>query len=54
MTARVRVSLISWEGGSYAVLFMVPFGLSGAGTMSQTLWLPFEYFNVKFLVVSMV
>ena len=38
-----RVRLISWEGGSNAVLFMVQLGPSGAGSMAQELQLLFEY-----------
>ena len=44
--ARVRVSLVSWEQGSHAVLivmFMVPLGYLGARSMAQVLQLPFEY-----------
>ena len=29
--ARARVSLVSWEGGSHALLFMVPLGPPGGG-----------------------
>ena len=43
--ARARVSLVSWEGRSHAVLFMVPLGPPGARPMVQALWLPFEYFS---------
>ena len=39
--ARARVRLVSWEGGSHAVLFMVPLGPSGVRrTMAQVLRLP--------------
>ena len=41
--ARARVSLVSWEGGSHAVLFMVPLGPPGARPMAQALRLPFDY-----------
>ena len=41
--ARARVSLVSWEGRSHAVLFMVPLGPPGARPMAQELRLPFEY-----------
>ena len=41
---RVRVSLVSWEGRSHALLFMVPLGLPSARPMAQALWLPFEYY----------
>ena len=46
MPARVRVSLVSWEGGSHAVLivmFMVLLGYPGVRFMAQVLRLPFEY-----------
>ena len=42
--ARARVSLVSWEGRSHALLFMVPLGLPSARPMAQALWLPFEYY----------
>ena len=42
--ARARVSLVSWEGRSHAVLFMVPLGPLGARLMAQALRLPFEYY----------
>ena len=42
--ARARVSLVSWEGRSHALLFMVPLGLSSARPMAQVLRLPFEYY----------
>ena len=38
--ARARVSLVSWEGRSHALLFMVP----SARPMAQALRLPFEYY----------
>ena len=40
--AKARVSLVSWEGGSHAVLFMVPLGPPSA--RAQALRLPFEYY----------
>ena len=40
--ARARVSLVSWEGRSDALLFMVPLGLPSARAMAQALRLPFE------------
>ena len=43
MSARERESLVRWEGGSYAVLFMVSLGHLGARSTDQALWLPFEY-----------
>ena len=43
--ARARVSLVSWEGGSHAVLFMVPLDPPGTRPMDQALWLRFEYLN---------
>ena len=42
--ARARVSLVSWEGRSHALLFMVPLGLPSARPMAQALQLPFEYY----------
>ena len=49
--ARARVSLVSWEGGSHAVLFMVPLGPPGVRPMAQALRLPFEYYicNIKLM-----
>ena len=35
MSARARVSLVSWEGGSHAVLFVVPHGYPGARSMAH-------------------
>ena len=43
MYARARVSLVSWDGGSHVVLFMVPLGASSARPMAQALQLSFEY-----------
>ena len=45
--ARERVSLVSWEGGSHEVLFMVPFGPPDARPMAQVLRLPFEYYYMN-------
>ena len=42
--ARARVSLVSWEGRSHAVLFMVPLGPPDVRPMAQALRLPFEYY----------
>ena len=42
--ARARVNLVSWEGRSHALLFMVPLGLPSALPMAQALRLPFEYY----------
>ena len=42
--ARARVSLVSWEGRSHALLFMVPLGLPSARPTAQALRLPFEYY----------
>ena len=42
--ARARLSLVSWEGRSHALLFMVPLGLPSARPMAQALLLPFEYY----------
>ena len=33
--ARARVSLVSWKGGSHALLFMVPLGLPSARPMDH-------------------
>ena len=41
--ARDRVSLVSWEDGIHAVLFMVLLGPPGTRPVAQALWLPFEY-----------
>ena len=38
-----RIRLISWKGGSHAMLFMVQLGPSGARPMAQELQLLFEY-----------
>ena len=45
--ARARVSLVSWEGGSHALLFMVPLGPPSVRPMAQALRLPFEYYYCK-------
>ena len=42
--SRARVSLVSWEGRSHALLFVVPLGLPSARPMAQALRLPFEYY----------
>ena len=42
--ARARVSLVSWEGRSHALLVMAPLGLPCARPMAQALRLPFEYY----------
>ena len=42
--ARARVSLVSWEGRSHALLFMVPLGPPSARPVAQALRLPFEYY----------
>ena len=44
LNARERVSLVSWEGGSHAVLFMVLLGPPSARPMAQVLQLPFRYY----------
>ena len=49
--ARARVSLVSWEGRSHALLFMVPLGLPSARPMAQALRLPFEYKLYIYIVV---
>ena len=54
MPARARVSLVSWEGGSHAVLFMVPLGHSGARSIVQVLRLPFEYYYYYLFVYVFV
>ena len=48
--ARARVSLVSWEGRSHALLFMVPLGLPSARPMAQALRLPFEYYYYYVLI----
>ena len=48
--ARARVSLVSWEGGSHVVFFMVLLGLLGARPMGQALWLQFEYYLLQRLL----
>ena len=37
MSARARVRLVIWEGGSHAVLFVVPLGHPGVRSMAQAL-----------------
>ena len=49
--ARARVSLVSWEGRSHALLFMVPLGLPSARPMAQALRLPFEYYILAGIVI---
>ena len=44
--ARSRVSLVSWEGRSHGVLFMVPLGPPSARPMAQALRLPFQYYYI--------
>ena len=41
--ARIRVSLVSWEGGSHSLLFMVPLSLPSVRPTAQALQLPFEF-----------
>ena len=50
--ARARVSLVSWEGRSHALLFMVPLGLPGARPMAQVLRLPFEYYIYIVIIIK--
>ena len=50
--ARARVSLVSWEGRSHALLFMVPFGLPSARPMAQALRLPFVKLSIIFIIKS--
>ena len=55
--ARTKVSLVSWDGESHVVLFMVPFGPPGARPIAQALRLPFRYYilyetNVAFAIIS--
>ena len=52
--ARARVSLVSWEGRSHALLFMVPLGLPGARPMAQALQLPFEYYIYIYIIVIII
>ena len=54
VSARARVSLVSWEWGSHAVLFMVPLSHSGARSMAQTLRLPFEYYYYLLLLLLLL
>ena len=49
--ARARVSLVSWEGRSHALLFMVPLGLPSARPMAQVLRLPFEYYIIILYII---
>ena len=42
------VSLVSWEGRSHALLFVVPLGLPSARPMAQALRLPFEYYILSY------
>ena len=49
--ARARVSLVSWEGRSHALLFMVPLGLPSARPMAQALRLPFEYYIYNYIYI---
>ena len=49
VSARARVSLVSWEGGSHVVFFMVSLGPPGARSMAQVLRLPFEYYYVLYI-----
>ena len=49
--ARARVSLVSWEGRSHALLFMVP-DLPSARSMAQALRLPFEYYLIENLKLN--
>ena len=41
---RARVSLVSWEEGSHAVLFTVPLGPPCVRPITQALRLPFKYY----------
>ena len=50
--ASARVSLVSWEGRSHALLFMVPLGLPSARPMAQALRLPFEYYILILVMVN--
>ena len=55
--ARARVSLVSlvsWEGRSHALLFMVLLGLSSERTMAQALRLPFEYYIYNYSLEQVV
>ena len=51
---RARVSLVSWEGGSHVVLFMVPLGPRSARPMAQALRLPFEHFTIIIIIVIII
>ena len=48
MPARARVSLVSWEGRSHALLFMVPLGLPSARPMGHGL---LKRYGVCFIVL---
>ena len=50
--ARARVSLVSLEGRSHALLFMVPLGLPSARPMAQALRLPFEYYITMTFIIN--
>ena len=52
--ARARVSLVSWEGRSHALLFMVPLGLPSVRPMAQALRLPFEYYILLLLLLLLL
>ena len=50
--ARARVSLVSWEGRSHALLFLVALGVPSARPMAQALRLPFEYYIIRLLLIK--
>ena len=52
--ARARVSLVSWEGESHALLFMVPLGPPSARPIAQALRLPFEYLFIFIIVIIII
>ena len=54
VSARARVSLVSWEWGSHAVLFMVPLSHSGAGSMAQTLRLHLSIIIIIIIIIMYI
>ena len=52
MSARARVSLVSWEGESHAMLFMVPLGHPGAWSMPKRYCYHLSINNLMNLTIS--
>ena len=48
------VSLVSWEGRSHVVLFMVLLSPPSARSMAQALRLPFEYYIIIRVMIIMI